>query len=94
MKNFYVTYKFKNAKDRSEFLREVKPYAQISRQEEGCVRYDYYYPAESDLELMLWEQWETAGCQEEHMRSPHFAKIGELKEKYEAETELMTEETV
>ena len=43
---------------------------------------------------MLWEQWETAGCQEEHMRSPHFAKIGELKEKYEAETELMTEETV
>lgn len=37
MKNFYVTYKFKNAKDRSEFLREVKPYAQISRQEEGCV---------------------------------------------------------
>ena len=41
MKNFYVTYKFKNAKDRSEFLREVKPYAQISRQEEGCVRYDY-----------------------------------------------------
>lgn len=88
MKNFYITYTFKSKQDRDNFLKEVKIPAEITRKEKGCVRYDYFYPVDSDNALFLWEQWETGKDQEVHTEQPHFVTIVELKEKYSAETEI------
>lgn len=92
MKNFYVTYTFDTIEKRDGFLREVSEDARISRAEAGCIRYDYFYPVDHDDKLFLWEQWENAECQQKHCTMPHFAHIGELKEKYGARTEIMTED--
>ncbi len=92
MKNFYVTYIFETKEERDGFLAEVRRYAEISRREPGCIRYDYFYPVDWDNRLFLWEQWETAQDQKEHCRKAHFAHIGKLKEKYKAKTEIITED--
>ena len=60
MKNFYVTYTFPSADSRDGFLQEVRLLADITRKEQGCLRYDYFYPVDSENTLFLWEQWESA----------------------------------
>ena len=44
MKNFYVTYTFPSADSRDGFLQEVRLLADITRKEQGCLRYDYFLP--------------------------------------------------
>lgn len=84
MTNFYVTYKMATKEDRDGYYREVKEKGIIdrSRAEDGCHRYDYFYPAESETELFLWEQWESREHQKRHCQTEHFAELGKLKEKY------------
>ncbi len=92
MKNFYVTYTFPSADSRDGFLQEVRLLADITRKEQGCLRYDYFYPVDSENTLFLWEQWETAQDQEKHTKQPHFALIGKLKEKYSASSSVSVQE--
>lgn len=95
MKNFYVTYTFETDDERKNFLAEVQEAAAISRGEEGCLRYRYFYPADSqECSLLLWEQWESGSHQEAHTKRAHFADIARLKEKYHASTKVETSETV
>ena len=49
MTNYYVTYTLKTKEDRDNYYREVRENGIIdkSRAEDGCIRYEYYYPAES-----------------------------------------------
>ncbi len=84
MVNFYVTYTMPTKEDRDGYYREVREQGIVdkSRAEEGCYRYDYFYPAESDTSLFLWEQWESREHQKAHCQTEHFAQIGALKEKY------------
>lgn len=90
MVNFHVTYKFKNKEFRDGFIAAIRDQkiAEITKSEEGCMRYDYYYPVESDREIFLWEQWDSAEAQQAHTKQPHFAVIGEIKEKYKAACEF------
>ena len=87
MKNFYVTYTFPSADSRDGFLQEVRLLADITRKEQGCLRYDYFYPVDSENTLFLWEQWES-----KHTKQPHFALIGKLKEKYSASSSVSVQE--
>lgn len=91
MKSFYVTYRFLNKKDREAFLGEVKEAAQISRNEQGCLKYEYYYPVDDDCSLLLWEQWQTEEDQIMHTKQSHFLTIGTVKEKYGVKTDVVTE---
>ena len=86
MVNFFVTYTMPDKASRDGFLKEIqeKDYDDISKSEDGCHKYDYFLPAENDCMLLLWEQWETLEHQKAHTKMPHFAGIGELKEKYGA----------
>ena len=61
MTDFFVTYTMANKEDRDGYLREIqeKGIDELSRGEEGCYRYDYFYPVGKDNMLFLWEQWET-----------------------------------
>lgn len=94
MTNFYVTYKLKDRDARDAFYDEVKSNGVIeaSRAEEGCIRYEYYYPADSEDKLFLWEQWESREAQAEHMTLTHFAVLTAIKEKYEVEADILVED--
>ena len=48
MTNFYVTYKFADKETRDAFYREVKESRapELSREEDGCIRYDFFFHAD------------------------------------------------
>lgn len=96
MTNYYVTYRLPDTAARDGYLREVQEQGimEKSRTEEGCIRYAYFYPTDSDTDLFLWEQWESREHQAAHCKTEHFAALGELKAKYGAVTEILVEDQV
>lgn len=94
MTDFYVWYTLKDKAARDGFYKEIKEaaVAEKSLAEEGCLRYDYYFPAEADHQIFLWERWESRQAQKVHTTKPHFKIVGSLKEKYQAETEVIIED--
>ena len=96
MTNYYFTYRLESQAARDGYFKEVKEKGIIekSRAEEGCIRYAYYYPADSDTDLFLWEQWESRDAQKKHTQQPHFAVLGTLKEKYNVEAEIVVEDQI
>lgn len=94
MTNFYVTYTLADAAAREAYIKEVLASGIIekSRAEEGCIRYEYFYPVESDNTLFLWEQWESREHQKAHCGTEHFAQLGAIKARYGAETEILVED--
>ncbi len=61
---------------------------ELSRSEEGCIRYEYSFGVVED-ELILTEVWCDAQAIEIHKNSDHFAKLGELKAEYVESTEII-----
>ena len=61
---------------------------ELSRLEEGCLRYEYSYGMADD-ELLLMEVWRDAEAIEFHKNSAHFARLGEIKAEYVDNTEFM-----
>ena len=94
MTNFYVTYVLPDQAARDGYIKEVIEQGVISksRAEDGCIRYEYFYPMESDTNLFLWEQWESREHQKAHCQTEHFAALGKIKEKYGAETKILIED--
>ena len=94
MTNYYVTYTLPDPAAREAYIKEVIDSGVIekSRGEDGCIRYEYFYPVDSDTRLFLWEQWESREHQKAHCQTEHFAALGEIKVKYGAETEILIED--
>ncbi len=84
-----VKYKCKQGL-RENFYKAIKDNKidDLSRYEEGNIRYEYSFGVEDD-ELVLTEVWQDGDAIETHKNSAHFAKIGELKEKYVENTEIV-----
>ncbi len=61
---------------------------ELSRSEEGCIRYEYSYGTIDD-ELILTEIWQDAQAIDFHKNSEHFAKLGDLKAEYVENTEIL-----
>lgn len=60
-----------------------------SRSEEGCVRYDYFYPAQGGSDdVLLLELWDTVEAQQKHTQTAHFKALGAIKEQYVANTTI------
>lgn len=95
MTNFYVTYTLKDKAARDAFYEEVKACGVIEKSlaEDGCIRYAYYYPADSENQILLWEQWESRQAQKVHTQQPHFKQLSEIKGKYPMETEVLIEDS-
>jgi len=91
MINLFVTYIFTDRKDRDSFYKEISEAGTgaLSRQEEGCLKYEYYFPAEDDTRLFLWEQWDSEEALERHNNMPHFINLRSIKEKYEVTTDIL-----
>lgn len=60
------------------------------RQEDGCLRYDYFLSAERPDEILLIEEWASAEQQQTHLRQPHMQQLKQQKEQYIAETDVQT----
>ena len=53
-----------------------------SRSEEGNLKYDYYFSAQNEDELLLVEAWTTPELQQAHTKTEVFARLQALKEQY------------
>ncbi|MDO4393553.1 MAG: antibiotic biosynthesis monooxygenase family protein [Bacillota bacterium] len=80
-----VHYKMKRGM-RDAFLREVMPYADMSRGENGNISYNYYLNPNDDDELLLIEKWRDDEILSTHFSADHFVQIGHIKEKYVEDT--------
>ena len=82
-----VTYQCKPGMNKT-FLEQIKKEGLdvACRAEEGCIKYDYYFPENGCDELFLFEKWQDETALEKHGKQAHFARIGELKTEYVEDT--------
>lgn len=75
---------------REAFLRQLVEEGILDaiRQEEGCLRYDYYLSVQQAEEILLLEQWQTEAQQQRHLRAPHMDRLRQIKEQLVADTQL------
>jgi quinol monooxygenase YgiN len=85
-----VTYHLKKG-SAEEFLRKLGKIGVpgLVRSEHGCIRYDYYVPAEENGTLILLEEWESAELQALHLEQSHMKRLAQIKPDYVADTEVM-----
>lgn len=93
MINIYVTYKG-DKESLVRFYEDIKKegLAEASRNEEGNIRYEYFWPVERENELFLLEAWKDKEAQKFHNEQDHFRRLGELKIQNGIETEILIEE--
>ena len=53
-----------------------------SRQESGNIRYEFFYPAEDNHDILLVEEWVDDAAFEAHKKTPHYAALQEIKLQY------------
>ncbi len=75
---------------REAFIKMVKETGILDaiRNEDGCIKYDYYFSEKDANELLLIEQWASKEHQQIHMTQPHMLKFQEFRNDYIAETVL------
>ncbi|MBO5503386.1 MAG: antibiotic biosynthesis monooxygenase [Lachnospiraceae bacterium] len=89
-----VTYKCKSGM-REQFYEAIRSegIGEASEAEEGNVRYEYSYSAKGDDRLLLTEYWRDEEALAIHRDMPHFKRLGELKQAYVEDTEIVRSET-
>jgi len=73
---------------REGFIQKVKETGILDciRNENGCIKYDYYLSEKDANELLLIEQWESKEHQQIHIAQPHMDKLREFKDDYISKT--------
>lgn len=73
---------------REEFYKAIKEekIAELSRAEEGNLKYEYYLSTEDYNKLLLIEVWKDKSSQEIHKESSHYKKLQLIKSKYVLDT--------
>ena len=56
------------------------------RQEDGCIRYGYFYPVDREDTILLMEEWQSEAHQQVHMTQSHMADLMKLKAEYILDT--------
>ena len=84
-----VTYKCKPGM-KEAFLEAIKAEGLdvACRNEDGNIKYDYYFPVDDSDEMLLVEKWRDADALDAHGKQPHFARLGELKNEYVDDTTI------
>lgn len=75
---------------REAFIQKMKNSGVLDaiRNEDGCIKYDYYLSEKDPNELLLIEQWESKEHQQIHITLPHMDRMREFKDAYIANTVL------
>ncbi|MBR6784954.1 MAG: antibiotic biosynthesis monooxygenase [Clostridia bacterium] len=81
-----ITYKLQ-PEMKHKFMETVENLGipQATRNEKGCLKYDFDVSADKD-EVYLNELWENEECLESHKTQPHLKKLVALKEEFLIET--------
>ena len=84
-----VRYTVKPGK-REEFHRRIveEGILDVFQHEAGCLKYDYYYPLDSEDDLCLLELWTDEASQKAHASTETFEKLRALKDQYTTNTVL------
>ncbi|PKM61252.1 MAG: hypothetical protein CVU99_04280 [Firmicutes bacterium HGW-Firmicutes-4] len=82
-----VTYTTKPGK-RTEFLNFLTQLGVVeqSKQEPGNLRYNYFYPLDSDEQLLLVEIWEDDEALALHVQTDHYKHLQSIKADYLIDT--------
>ena len=71
-----VIARFRPRPDRlDEFLAVLKDVQAASRLDDGCLNYGYYSNVDDDLSFIAVEEWRDMQALEEHLRTPHVARL-------------------
>ncbi len=75
---------------REAFVEKMKSEGILDaiRNEEGCIKYDYYFSEKDPCELLLIEEWETKEHQQIHITQPHMSTMKKFKDTYITDTKL------
>ena len=78
-----VIYTVKDGK-REEFYNQLcdKEIISKSRNEEGNLKYDYFFSVDNTNDILLLEIWTDSESQQLHSQTPHFLELQELKKQY------------
>lgn len=89
MYTLYVTFKCVPGK-REEYIETLKSEGIVDavREEDGCIRYDYYFSEKDPDEILLIEIWESKEHQQVHINQPHMARCFELNLDFVISTEF------
>ena len=89
MYTIYVIFKTFDGK-REEYISRLQSEGIVDavRNEDGCIRYDYYFSEKDKNEILLIEAWETKEHQQKHIEQPHMARLREMKGDYVISTTL------
>ena len=89
MYTIYVIFKSFPGK-REAFVKKVKEegIVDLIRNEDGCIRYDYYFSEKDPEEILLIEEWESKKHQQIHIEQPHMARLREIKTDYITSTTI------
>ena len=60
---------------RQDFQALLDEVQEASRAEEGCIAYGYYAELSDPDSLVAVEEWRDMAALEEHLRTPHVAKL-------------------
>ena len=83
MLTWYVTYHCKKGQ-RAAFYQALCDLGVKagSRAENGNLRYDYYFAAEKEDDLLLVESWTNPSFQQAHCQTERFRKLQQIKARF------------
>ena len=89
MYTIYVVFKCIPGK-REEYIEKLKEQGIVDaiRNEDGCIRYDYYFSEKDPDEILLIEAWTSKKHQEIHLEQPHMVHLREIKGDFVLSTKL------
>ena len=76
-----VTAKFKSLPGMREKVVEMAgPCIEVTRKEEGCVRYELFVSTEDDVTLQFVEEWTDLDSLRAHLKAPHLVAFAEQRQ--------------
>ena len=81
MKNYIFYYRMQ-PNTRDAFLEDIlnNQIESLTRQENGCIQFDFLVPATDPDTLVLIEKWESEAAMAAHHETEHFGVLRTLKE--------------
>ena len=67
--------------DDGKLAEEIKTMIDASLKDSGCLGYTFYQNILAKTEYIMVEKWESKELLEQHMKAPHFIKLGEYMKK-------------
>jgi quinol monooxygenase YgiN len=59
------------ADSRQRALKLMEDMAMLSREEPGCLTYEFYAALSSETEFLLFQEWESIEALQDHFETPH-----------------------